>query len=172
MNDVYVEYDTGKMPVPVVRIVVRNVLITAGVLLILYAVLFYPILWTVGMVLLFLAYFYNRGNNFQYEYLLLNDELHVDRIIANLKRKKAFRGNLQYMEIFTNDKSKIQRFLQSGKKVKVRKYADPKLPVYYLVLRNENTLNVLEINADDKLIQAIRRLHPLQVAITPVKKQA
>jgi uncharacterized membrane protein len=171
MSDLYVEYSTGKIPVPRIRFIFRNLLVAAGILFIIYSVLFIPILWTVSILFFVLAYYYNRGNKYEYEYILLDDRLQIDKVIADIKRKKKYRGSLEYLEIFTNDKSKIDEIkAQSKKRIKQKYYANPKKEVWAMVLRTDEGLHILYMNADENLVQSLRRKYPRQVIIKPGEK--
>lgn len=172
MPDTYVEFNTTIIPVPRFRIIVRNLFVAAGILFIIYSVIFYPILWTVSVLFFVIAYYYNRGNTYEYEYIILNDDMHVDKIIANLKRKKAYRANLANLELFTDDPKEVDEIAKRGRKMRIKNYYHPKSPIFYVVLRNENKYDILEINADEKLIDAIALRHPLQTKIkNPQKKK-
>lgn len=91
LKDVYTEFSTGMLPPLPLQKVLRNLLIASGVLLLIYTVLFYPILWTFSLLFFVLAYYYNRSLKFEYEYLIYNDDIHIDKIIANLKRREVCR---------------------------------------------------------------------------------
>lgn len=165
MNSVYVEYNTTLLPVPLKRIIMRNFILALGVSFTVLSLLASYIYFPVAIAFFTLAYFYNRGNTFEYEYILLGNEFQVDKIISFSKRKKLYRGLLEYMEIFTNDPSLLKNYENSGKKIKKKKFNLPSSPTYVMVMKNENSYNFLYLNADQRLIEGIRKVRPLQVKI-------
>lgn len=165
MNSVYVEYNTTLIPVPLKRIIMRNFLLALGVSFLVLSLLASYIYIPIAIAFFALAYFYNRGNTFEYEYILLGNEFQVDKIISFAKRKKMFRGLLEYMEIFTNNPALLKTYENRGKKIKKKKYNLPSEKTYVMVLKNENSYNFLYLNADERLIEGIRRVRPLQVKI-------
>jgi hypothetical protein len=82
------------------------------VFLIILIVLFVLSIIITGMVGLFLAaitgvglYFVNLYTNIEYEYLYLDKEISVDRVLGKSKRKRVATYNVERMEIFAPAKS-------------------------------------------------------------------
>ena len=103
-----------------------------------YSLYFFPLL-TVGIFVLALAYFYNRTIHVEYEYILMKDELTIDKIINKSKRKRLYAVDLQYLEVFTyNNKALTQKY--SNEKVKVKRFhsKDENEKIYALMIRKSN----------------------------------
>lgn len=164
MNDVYVEYSFEVKPAFGKKLF-RNILIIVGVALIFYSLYFFPLL-TVGIFVLALAYFYNRTIHVEYEYILMKDELTIDKIINKSKRKRLYAVDLQYLEVFTyNNKALTQKY--SNEKVKVKRFhsKDENEKIYALMIRKSNHSTCILLNADDKLIDGFQRLYPSKVQL-------
>ena len=88
MNSVYVEY-SFKKDVAFRSRVFFAFLVAVCVLLGFYS-LFVTILVPVFIAAIALTYFYKRSLKCEYEYILLDDDLAIDRIINKAKSKKYF----------------------------------------------------------------------------------
>ena len=162
MNDIYVEYSFDVKPA-LKKKIFRNILIIIGILMIIYSFYFLPLL-TMGVFVLVLAYFYNRTLNVEYEYILMQDELVIDKIINKSKRKNLYKINLQYLEAFTyNNKALKQKY--SNEKVKVKRChsGNENEQIYALMTRKSNHSTCVLLNADNKLIEGFKRLYPSKV---------
>lgn len=166
--DSYTEFRTGNIPPAPSKKVARNLLITCGILFLVYTVLFYPILWTFSILFFVLAYYYNRNMKFEYEYLLYNDDLHIDKVIANLKRKRKFAGDMNKLKLFTNDpdlfnKTKNEIRVEQGRGIHIKRFNNPKEKTYAMLLHTDNGYEGLYLNADEEFINLIKMRHPLAV---------
>lgn len=165
LKDVYTEYSTGFIQPTPMQKVLRNLLIASGILLLIYTVLFYPILWTFSLLFFVLAYYYNRSLKYENEYLLYNDDIHIDRIVANLKRKRKFAGNLQQLKMFTDDPKNLNEFRASGKRMRIRRLNNNQKKTYAMVFNSEDGLECVYVNADDEMIRLIQSRQPLAVKL-------
>lgn len=162
-KDIYTEFATGRMPVAPMKKVLRNLLIASGILFLIYSVLFYPILWTFSLLFFVAAYYYGRSLKYEMEYLLYEDDLHVDRIVANLKRKRKYAGNLNQLRLFTDDPKELEQFRGQGKRIRIRRLNSNRLPTYAMVMDTEDGLEFVYLNADEEMINIIRKRHPREV---------
>lgn len=166
MNDVYVEYNTGFVPVPVSKKIIRNGLIAMGILFFMYTVAFYYILWTFALLFFVWAYYYNKRLKYEYEYIVCNNTFHVDKIINNLKRKKAYRGDLNYMVLFTNSSEILNNFIyKTDKPVHKKRFNDPRKKTYAMVLKTDRGYDVLYLNGNEEFVDAIARMHPRETVM-------
>ena len=108
MNSVYVEY-SFKKDVAFRSRVFFAFLVAVCVLLGFYS-LFVTILVPVFIAAIALTYFYKRSLKCEYEYILLDDDLAIDRIINKAKRKKAGRYDLSKIIDTVNSRNLFLRF--------------------------------------------------------------
>jgi len=99
--DVYLEYMIKKKKTPVEHIITLGYYLLAFavsyvLLFVKYITMFYPAL-VVGAF--WLAWYMSRKFNVEYEYILTNDELDVDRIIAKRIRKRLLTVSVRKFEI-------------------------------------------------------------------------
>ena len=159
MNSVYVEY-SFKKDVEVKSHVFFAFLVAICVLLGFYS-LFVTILVPVFIAAIALAYFYKRSLKCEYEYILLDDDLAIDRIINKAKRKKLARYDLSKIIDFSCVNEDFYKRYQN-KRMKTKKYFSRlnEDHIYALVFNNGNSYECLYIQADEALKQAIASRHP------------
>lgn len=103
MNETYVEC-LVKRKTPTYLILVRSLLIALTVCFVLVGLLLIPAL-LLGIVFGVAAYFVNLRTNLEYEYLYVDKELTVDKIMAKTKRKRVAVFDVEKMEIMAPVKS-------------------------------------------------------------------
>ncbi len=97
MSDVYVECLVKQK-----NSVARKLLVVFLAVLALFVfilMLFNPIFFIVFMVFLIAVYFANMHANVEYEYLYIDRELIVDKVLAKSRRKRAATFYLEHIEI-------------------------------------------------------------------------
>lgn len=99
MNDFYTE-QLLKRKTPFSEMAFVAVLIIVGIaaLAMTPMTIFAPL---VAIIFLAVAIFKARNSNQEFEYLYMNGDLDIDRIIAKSKRKQVFSGSLNQLEILT-----------------------------------------------------------------------
>lgn len=80
----------------------RGLLLVVLVLSILFFVLtlFHPLAFLVGAVLMGVFQFMKSGSDLEYEYLYLDKEISIDKVVAKTRRKHVAVYTLEGMEIF------------------------------------------------------------------------
>lgn len=162
MNDTYVEVmvkckpDMGKRILQIVSVVlaVASFLLFMGLLGMLLAVVFAAA-----------AYFLGLYVNTEYEYLYVDRELSVDRILSQSKRKKAGKFDLNKMEILAPFRSWHLEDYKNRKFSKTQDFSshdEGQQPDrrYVLVYEGDKKL-ILEPNA--AMVKAIQQIAPRKV---------
>lgn len=103
----------------------------------------------------------------EFEYLLVNQELDVDKIYARSKRKKAARFHLENMEVFAPLQSeKIARY-HGGGSIKVKDYSSgtggPQ--VYAMMIREEGQLWKVLLDPDQQMLDGMEKTFPHKVFV-------
>lgn len=122
-----------------------------------FAQVFIPvtILWIV------IAVFYSRSLNCEYEYILCDNELAIDRIINNAKRKSIVKYNLDEMIAF--EKASDHFFTQfDGQKFKTKKFYSylNNDDVYALMLESGGIKTCVLLQVNDELLQLLGHRYP------------
>lgn len=103
MNETYVEL-LVKRKTPPVMVFFKNLTMILAVLFVLVGLIIWPAL-LLGVVLGIAAYFVNMNADLEYEYLYVDKELTVDKIMAKSKRKRVAVYDMNKMEVMAPLKS-------------------------------------------------------------------
>ena len=103
MNETYVEWMVKKKA-PAYMVLLKFVLIILTVCLVLVGMIFMPLM-LVGIAFGVAAYFVNLHANLEYEYLYVDRELTVDKVMNKSKRKRVAVYEVGKMEILAPIKS-------------------------------------------------------------------
>lgn len=105
MSETYVEClvkkktSTGMMFLRMLTIVMAVVFLLAGFVLFIWPAML------IGLVMAVAAYFVVINTDLEYEYLYLDKEITIDKVMAKTKRKAVTKYNIDSMEIFAPIKS-------------------------------------------------------------------
>lgn len=103
MNETYVEWMVKKKA-PAYMVLLKFVLIILTVCFVLLGMVFMPVM-LVGIAFGVAAYFVNLHANLEYEYLYVDKELTVDKVMNKSKRKRVAVFDVGKMEILAPIKS-------------------------------------------------------------------
>ena len=87
MNETYVEWMV-KRKAPTHMVILRFVLIILTVFFVMAGLIFVPAM-LIGIAFGVAAYFVNLNTNLEYEYLYVDKELTVDKVMAKSRRKRV-----------------------------------------------------------------------------------
>lgn len=163
MSDSYIELLIKRRTNPVKSIIKYALTVIAAVCLFL-GLMGYLTLFFVGIILALIAYFVYLNAYVEYEYLYLNKELSVDRILAKSKRKRMAEFDLQRMEVLAPANSHHLDAYQN------RKYAvydfasnqEDSKP-YILIYAGDNEVAKVKLDMTDELFKVIRDISPRKV---------
>lgn len=117
----------------------------------------------VGIVLIVLGYaLFNP--DYEYEYLLLNKELTIDKIIAKQKRKTVAEYDLSKMEVMCPINShELDSY--KARKVSMKNFDSGKADAkpYVIVLKDENGDQLICIEPNEELMKTIKTVCPRKV---------
>lgn len=97
MGDVVLEWVTPYI-LPQKRRLIKAVALSATIVFTIDAVLFMPIFWFLVIPLLIVEFIVFRNWKFEYEYIYVNGDFEISKIIRKCKRKLAFHGDRKDME--------------------------------------------------------------------------
>lgn len=101
------------------------------------------------------------GLNREYEYSITNDDLIVDKIIAQRKRSNVFRGSCRDFTIF----APASGLTPDSFKQKNMRYLDFRSGVdhgcdWYFITKNDKSMVLVLFEPDERFISVIRRFNP------------
>ena len=162
MNDTYVEC-LVKAKQPIWFKFLQVVLVALTVIFGLAMFLFGPVPLIIAAVCGVGAYFVNLLTDLEYEYLYLDRELVIDKIMAKSKRKRVATYSVDRMEIVAPVKS-YHLDSYKNRSVKVKDYSigeelkpDLRYAIYY-----EGGVKIL-LNPSEELVKAIKNVAPRKV---------
>lgn len=161
MSDTYVECLVQAKKSQAAKVLTAALIVVA--VLCLFAMIIFPAAMALAGVAGVAAYFVNLYSNVEYEYLYLDRELVVDKILAQSKRKRVAVYALDRMEIFAPIRSwHLDNF--KNRDVKVADYSigrelapDERYVMYY----EGGTKVVLSPSAE--MVKALRNVAPRKV---------
>lgn len=128
------------------------------------------ILWPLlvaGVALGAVSYFLVPGFDLEYEYLYVNGELDIDKIMGKQKRKSCASYSIENMEIMAPSDSHELDSYRKNRNVRVRDFTslDPKIPSYSLVFNQDKGQELVKLELDETVTGDIRRLAPRKVRL-------
>lgn len=161
MSETYVECLVARKPSAVLTFL-KMLLTMLTVVFVVVGVVFIPGL-LVAIVTGVGAYFATMNANIEYEYLYLDKEISVDKVMAKSKRKKAGTFAIEQMEIFAPLNShRLDSY--RNRELKTLDYssgvaAQPERR--YMMVWNGNTKIIFEPNAE--MVRAVQSVAPRKV---------
>ena len=117
-----------------------------------------------GIVLGVVGIFVVPNPDYEFEYLLLNKELSVDKIIAKSKRKSLASYDLNKMEIMCPLNShELDRYRNNNTKVKNFSSDKEGITPYVIVYHGESGDELVYVEPDERFISAVKNLFPRKV---------
>ena len=161
MNETYVECLIKKKSNPINNFL-RALTIMLAVAFIFLGFIFSPAL-IVGLLMAVIAYFVYMNAELEYEYLYLDKELTVDKVMAKTKRKRVAQYDLNRMEISAPVNSyHLDSFKNRNAKSVDYSSGEAKQPeARYVMYYDSGEKVILEPNED--MIKAIKNIAPRKV---------
>ncbi len=164
MSESYVEYLVARKPSFIMQFL-KILLIMLTVVFVLVGFIFLPGIpgLLVAAVTAIGAYFAYLNASIEYEYLYVDKEISIDKVLAKSRRKKAASYSLEQMEIFAPLNShRLDSY--KNRQMKTADYssgiaAQPERR--YMMIWNGDTKVILEPNAE--MIKAIQSVAPRKV---------
>lgn len=165
MSDLYRELLIKRVPQP--SDMLKKVGMIVLTLMAAGAVIFTPWAAIALLVMGVLDYFFLPSFHLEYEYLYVNGELDVDKIISKSKRKRAASYRMEDMEMIAPWHSHEMDYYRNGHKGKMtdfssgRKDAKP----YAMVYGGEKGTEIVLLELDQIILEDIRRIAPRKVKV-------
>lgn len=164
MNDTYVEVMVARKKSPLVdigRVLLYGLAVACFLITLLAGALF-----LIGTIIFgALAYFVVPMFDIEYEYLYIDKEISIDKIMAKEKRKKVYTVDLNKMEIMAPERShELDSY--KARNLKVHDFTSnlPDAKVYSIVYAagTEGTV-LVNIEPNEEMLRAIKNVFPRKV---------
>ncbi len=124
----------------------------------------------IGMVLLlvsgFATYLLYRNSRVEFEYLYVDKILSIDKILGKSKRKKAWEGLMDDIQIIgPSDSSAVKDHAPSNAKAMDFSSQLPGIRTYTAVVRSGSETIKIIFEPDDKMLQCFRQTAPRKVVL-------
>lgn len=168
MSDLYTEVIVKKKTTAA-DIVKKSLLIAATVLCVLAALFTTLGLIALAGVLAFavLDYFLLPTFNVEYEYLYVNGELDVDKIMSKQKRKRVYRMDVKELELLAPSNSHELDYYNNKNDIKTYDFSSKEegAKTYTMIVKGEKSLEKVIFEPNDIILMDMKRVAPREVNI-------
>ena len=154
MNDTYSEL-LIKKEVTAKDKMIKVLLIALIALMAVAGILITPLAFIAAIALGIAAYFVFPNLDLEFEYVYVNGELDIDKIMAKMKRKRAKSFELSKMEIMAPVKSHRLDYQNQNTRMKV----------YAMIIPSDNELCKVLLEPDEELLKNIEKSCPRKVFV-------
>ena len=164
MSDLYIELLVKKKKTSTDTLL-KVLMIGATVIFVLGGVLFNPIILLLAVVMGVVDYFKLPSLDLEYEYLYVNGELDIDKIMSKQKRKRVGSYDMKKVEIVAPKNSHELDSFKNKKDLKLKDYTslDPHAKCYILVFNKEKGQEMIKVELDESILNDLRRIAPRKV---------
>lgn len=162
MNETYVEWLVKrKTPAYMTLLKFLTIILAAGFILL--GVAGYLLAMIIGVVFGVAAYFVSLNADLEYEYLYVDKELTVDKVLAKSKRKRAAVYDIEKMEVLAPIKSwRLDNYKNRQDKTVDYSSGEEKQPDHRYVFYYDGQKRVI-IEPNEEMIKAITMAAPRKV---------
>ena len=164
MSDLYIELLVKKKKTSTDTLL-KVLMIGATVIFVLGGILFNPIILLLAVVMGVVDYFKLPSLDLEYEYLYVNGELDIDKIMSKQKRKRVGSYDMKKVEIVAPKNSHELDSFKNKKDLKLKDYTslDPHAKCYILVFNKEKGQEMIKVELDESILNDLRRIAPRKV---------
>lgn len=160
MSDFYTE-QLIKKQTGMKDMVIKAVLVAAAIVSVL-TVFIMPMGLFVPIIVIALVWFLISRLNVEYEYLYVNGDLDIDKIMNKSKRKRVFSANVDAMELLAPlDSPRLDQF-QNARVLNLSSGSQD-VRLYALIVSNNGQTTKLIFEPNDTIIEGISMLAPRKV---------
>lgn len=143
----------------------KAALIGCTALFLVSGILIWPLFLVVGLVLGIVSYVLIPRLDLEFEYLYVNGELDIDKIMSRQKRKKCGSYDMNLMEIMAPSNSHALDSYKNRQGIKMKDYTSGKhdVPSYTMVFNMDNRQEIIKVELDEAIVGDIRRIAPRKV---------
>lgn len=110
------------------------------------------------------TYFVFRNLNLEYEYLFVSGQLTIDKIMGRSKRKKAWEGNLEEIQIIApSDSYLLKDYETSNMKVMDFSSGNQGAKTYAIIAQSGANASKIIFEPNDKMLHCFKQMAPRKV---------
>ena len=164
MSDLYTEESIKKEKTG--REMLIKAALIAGTVL---SVLSFMILGWIALILIagfaVADYFIIPSLDLEYEYLYVNGELDIDKIMSKQKRKRVFSGDISALELMAPSQSHELDHYRSRSDVKAKDFSSGKqdAKTFTMILKKEQGIEMVTFEPSDIILKDMKRMAPREV---------
>ncbi len=163
MNDLYREILVKKQGSPTDTLKKAGLIILT-VLLGAAGILFHPLFLIACIGAGILTWYISSGLNLEYEYLYVNGDIDIDKIMNKQRRKRAASYAVETLELIAPSGSHELDQYQSRASLKDFTSQDPSAKSYTAVYAMDGGLQMVKLELDRDIIEDLRRIAPRKVS--------
>lgn len=163
MSESYVELLVKKKKTP--KDSILKGLMIAGIVILVLIGLVIPLVLIAAIALGVLAYFKMPGLDLEFEYLYVNGELDIDKIMSKVKRKRVGSFDISKAEMIAPVKSHELDYYRQSKDLKVVDCSsgEDHANVYGMVIKDEKGMKLVLFEPNQEILDDMRRIAPRKV---------
>lgn len=166
MSDLYIELLVKKKKTSTDTLI-KVLLIGGTVLLVLAGILIHPIILIGAIAMGVLDYFKMPTLDLEYEYLYVNGELDIDKIMSKQKRKRVGVYDMKNVEAVAPKNSHELDSYRNMKDIKVHDYSsmDENAKTFGLVAKGEKGMELVYFDPSPEILKDMQRIAPRSVKL-------
>lgn len=164
MNDSYVECMVARKASPL-NLVVKVLIYAATAISIIMALFFgMVIMIAVAVGLVLLIYFWVPSLDLEFEYLYLDKEINIDKVMNKQKRKRVCVLDLNKMELIAPETShELDSYKSRGIKIQDYSSKDPEVKKHIIVYNGNKGTELICIEPNGALLKCVKSVFPRKV---------
>ena len=164
MSDLYIELLVKKKKTSTDTLL-KALMIGVTVIFVLGGILFNPIILIPAIVMGVVDYFKLPALDLEYEYLYVNGELDIDKIMSKQKRKRVFSGDVASLELLAPTQSHELDHYRSRSDIKKSDFSSGKKDArtYTMILKKEKGMELVVFEPSDVMLKDMKRMAPREV---------
>ncbi len=164
MSDLYTEVIVKRKPSA--KDMILKSLLIAGTALAVFAFMVMGIIGFVIFIALAVAdYFLLPTFNLEFEYLYVNGELDIDKIMSKQKRKRVYSADVSNLELLAPSNSHALDSYNRNNSIKTLDFSsrNPQNKTYTMIIKGEKGLERVIFEPNDVMLSDIKRVRPREV---------
>ena len=163
MNDSYVECLVKRKANPL-NVVIKAVIYAATATCAIFALMGIVVMFVPVIGLGLLIYFWMPNLDLEFEYLYLDKEISIDKVMNKQKRKRVSTLDLNKMEFIAPENShELDSYKSRNPKMKDYSSNDPEIKKHILVYNGDAGVELIKIEPNGEMLKAIKTVFPRKV---------
>lgn len=167
MSDLYIELLVKKKKTSTDTLL-KVLMIAATVILVLVGLMFVkPIILIAAVGMGILDYFKMPALDLEYEYLYVNGELDIDKIMSKQKRKRVGTYDMKNVELVAPKKSHELDSVRNMKDIKVHDYSsmDENAKTFGMLVKGDKNKELVYFDPSPEILKDMQRIAPRSVKL-------